>query len=106
MSDKIVPITGCYVDGHWGQYAIARVIIVAKDFDYDNNEAVSLAAKHLDSMGPSTSPDLTSDEMEMLVEFCDDAEMWLNQNVCRDGYSWNWNDGEFFYQNNEWWNEE
>lgn len=105
MTDKTKitpPSTGCYVDGHWGQYATAGVVIIAEDYGYDDAEAISLAEKHLKAMGPNDNPDLTDDEMESLVWFADKAEQWLNENVSNDGFSWDWHDGEFFYMSTEW----
>lgn len=102
---------GCYIDGHWGQYGIARVIILASEMGWTDNDAeaeqaVELAEKHLASMGPSDSPDLTGDEWEQLMYDADKAEEWLNDNKAMDGYSFGWEDGEFFYMHSSWWNDE
>ena len=100
---KITPDVGCYVDGHWGQYGIARVIIIAKDYGWDDDDAIKIAEKHLASMGPSTNPSLDDDEWELLSDATQAAEDWLNDNVSDNNHSWGWNDGEFFYQSTEWW---
>jgi hypothetical protein len=92
------PSTGCYVDGHWGQYGIARVIVIADDYGYPYKKDVRLAEKHLASMGPSSEDGLNDVMMDRLVEASDDAEAWLNENVCADGYCWLWCDGEFYYE--------
>lgn len=89
------PDPGCYVDGHWGQYGIARAVQVAQEFGWEDEEARDLAARHLAAMGPSTEPGLDEDEWERLVGAADDAEAWLNDNVKLEGYAWEWNDGEF-----------
>ncbi len=89
--------TGCYIDGHWGQYGTARIIEIAHDFGWVDVEASELAAKHLASMGPSTSPDLTDDEHDRLIDAADDAEAWLNDNAADDEHYWGWHDGELFY---------
>lgn len=97
-----MPLPGCYVDGHWGQYAIARAVQIAGEFGWKDEQASDLATRHLASMGPSTEPGLTDDEYAMLVDAADDAEAWLNDNVTVSGYSWQWNDGEFgLYANEE-----
>lgn len=98
--------TGCYVDGHWGQYGAARVIIVAHELGYDDATAVALATKKLDAMMPSRHVELTLDEEDMLIDCCDDAERYLNENVAAQGYSFGWNDGEFFYWATEQWTED
>lgn len=89
------PEPGCYVDSHWGQYAIARAIEVAVSFGWEDEEAQSLADRHLQAFGPEGGPPLVGDEFERLVDAADDAESWLNENHLRDGYSWGWYDGDF-----------
>lgn len=98
--DDVAPTheTGCYIDGHWGQYGTARIIEIAADFGWVDEEASTLAAKHLASMGPSTSPDLTDDEYDRLIDAADDAEAWLNDNAADDEHYWGWDDGELFYR--------
>lgn len=87
---------GCWIDGHWGQYGIARVIDIAVSHGWDDAEADDLATRHLASIGPSSAPDLTNDEFERLVAAADDAEIWLNEHVAPDGFYFEWSDGEFF----------
>lgn len=92
------PEPGCYVEGHWGQYGIARVVQIAcAEYEWPNPDAADLADRHLASMGPSTEPDLSADEFDLLVSAADDAEAWLNKHVSAEGYAWGWDDGEFFY---------
>jgi hypothetical protein len=95
---------GCYIDGHWGQYGIARVVQIADEMGRDADDAgwgdltdVALAERHLASMGPSDSEGLTPDEFELLVDAADRAEAWLNERHASDGNHWYWSDGEFFY---------
>lgn len=90
-----LPEPGCYVDSHWGQYATARAVQVALEQGWDDSEARDLAARHLAAMGPSTEPGLNEDEFERLVQACDDAEAWLNDQPRPDGHYWGWNDGDF-----------
>lgn len=94
---------GCLVDGHWGQYGIARMIEIATDFGYLNAEDVGLARRKLAAMMPSNAPALSDDDEQKLIDAADDVERWLNDNVAQDGHSFGWNDGEFFYMAEEWW---
>lgn len=89
--------TGCYIDGHWGQYATARLVKLACEFGWEDAEAARLADKHLSAYGPSSSPDLTDDEYDELVGAADDAEAWLNEHAADNDHGWLWEDGEFFY---------
>ena len=98
---------GCYVDGHWGQYAVAHMINRAEEFGYgtaehfgatladpsarqqleDQQALIHLADRHLASMGPSDAPGLSDDEHEVLMQASDDVENWLNKHVAPEGYS-------------------
>ena len=95
---------GCWVEGHWGQYALARAILKAHDWGFDQvGDLVNLAERHLDSMGPSDSPGITDDEHEYMSDSADEVEGWLNDNIAPEGYSFGWHDGEFFlWPNSEW----
>lgn len=93
---------GCYVDGSWGQYAVAHMVSRAEEFGYDQPEVIALADKHIASMGQSNSEPLTDDEHEILIEASDEVEQWLNDNVAPEGYSFGWHDGEFFLGSTEW----
>lgn len=42
---------GCYVDGHWGQYAAAHMVSRAQEFGYDDAEVISLADRKLAKHG-------------------------------------------------------
>ena len=108
---------GCFIDGHWGQYGIARMIEIAADMGWTDKAAepglgqqkdgIKLAMRKLASMSPSDSDseDLTDSEEEELIWAADDAEAWLNEQT-PEGYSWGWQDGEFFLSSAEWWEEE
>ena len=97
---------GCWVDGHWGQYASANVIEMAAAHGWDDAEALGLAQKHLASMGPSTSEELSDEEFSTMMAAIDEAEEWLNENVAPEGFSFGWFDGEFFLMSEEWWSED
>lgn len=98
--------TGCHVDGHWGQYGAARVIMIAHDLGWDDAEAHAIAATHLRSMGPSTSRSLTDTEADILPDCADDAEAWLNEHAAAPGHAWGWHDGEFFYMPDTFWEDQ
>lgn len=105
--------TGCYIDGHWGQYGIARLVDIARGYGYgDDNlpgtaEVIAIASKKLEAMTyPSRDITLTDDEEERLSDASDEVEDWLNHNVAPDGYSFGWHDGEFFFASAQWWEEE
>src|SRR6266704_4844287 len=97
---------GCYVDGHWGQYAVAHMINRAEEFGYNNAEVIALADRHIASMGPSDAPGLTVDEYWALNDASDEVEQWLNENIAPEGYSFGWHEGEFFLWNTEQWEQE
>lgn len=90
---------GCYVDGHYGQYATARMVQVAEGFGYANPEAIRLADSKLAAMMPAERYHigLTPDDEDALVDYADAAEAWLNEHVASDGYVFEWVDGEFYY---------
>ncbi len=96
------PEPGCYVDSHWGQYAVARMVQVAAELGWEDEQASDLARRHLAAMGPSSEPGLVGDEFEELMGACDDAEDWLNHHATVAGHSWGWYEGDFgLYPNEE-----
>ena len=98
-----IPQPGCYVDGHWGQYAVAHMVNRAEEFGYDNAEVIDLADRHIAAIGPSDAPGLTFDEFEALSEASDEVETWLNEHVAPEGYSFGWYEGEFYlWADTEW----
>lgn len=96
---------GCYVDGHWGQYATAHMIERATEFGFTDAEAEDLAARKLVEMFPTNGPTLSDNEHEYLTDAADDAEAWLNEHVAPEGYSFGWYEGEFHLQSEAWWEE-
>lgn len=116
------PTSGCYVDGHWGQYGASRVLRIADDLlgtDYIKQadkvreceqcgaqEMVS-DREHLSSVGCMGDRSRThswvkpegmmTDEYpsgEFVSDLADEAEAELN--AATDGGCWGWEDGEFF----------
>jgi hypothetical protein len=94
---------GCYVDGHWGRYAVAHMVNRAEEYGYADAEVTGLADRHMASMGPSGTDGLTDDEHEALSDASDSVEAWLNDNVAPDGYAFGWLDGEFYLWSDEQW---
>lgn len=96
---------GCYVDGHWGHYGTAHLVRRAEEYGYSDTEVIALADKHLASMGPSLSEDLTTDEYWTLADAGDEVIEWLNENVTPEGYEFGWYEGEVFLWSDEQWQE-
>lgn len=94
---------GCYVDSHWGQYAVAHMVARATEWGWHDAELEDIADRHLASISPSDAPGITDDEHEALSDASDSVEQWLNDHVAPEGYSFGWHDGEFFLQSDAWW---
>jgi hypothetical protein len=92
---------GCWIDGHWGQYGIARMVEIASENGYEDDELVSIARRHLNAMAPSDLPEITDDEHEILSDACDEVEAWLNEHVAPADHYFEWSDGEFFLRAEE-----
>lgn len=92
---------GCWIDGHWGQYAIARMASIAGAFGFEDASPrlMDIVARKLASMGPNGGPDITPDEEEYLFDSADEVEEWLNDNIAPEGYVFAWYEGEFFLTN-------
>lgn len=103
QKDGTVIETGCYVDGHWGHYAGAHMIMRATEFGYSDEQAIELAQRRLNEMFPHDGPGLDDDEYEVFSDCIDDAEAWLNDHAAPEGYSFGWFDGEFYLWSNEDW---
>jgi hypothetical protein len=84
--------TGCWVDGHWGIYSYGHIIGIAEGFGYKPSE---------DYLAGNREP-ATEEE----IEESEDAIAWLNVNACADDCLWGWEDGEFYYQHLDWWEEQ
>ena len=103
---------GCWVDGHWGQYAVAHMVNRAEELGYGSqnlpgmSQVIDIADRHIASIGPSDAPGITDDEHEALIEASDEVEDWLNHNVTPKGYSFGWHDGEFFLWSTGTWEED
>jgi hypothetical protein len=98
---------GCWIDGHWGQYGIARMVEIAAAHGFADTGIINLASRHLGTMGPAANPglELSDDEHESLSWAADAVEQWLNDSVAPEGYSFGWYDGEFFLWSTHTWHE-
>lgn len=106
---------GCWVEGHWGQYGVARMIEIAAEHGYRDPatempfaqpDIVEIAARKLAAMSSAAAEDITDAEEEMLLWTVGDVEGWLNANVAPEGYAFGWSDGEFFLSSTANWEEE
>jgi hypothetical protein len=108
------------IDGHWGQYATARLVEIAAGYGYpgeaDQADAKAIlhemaypgsgdAAVQLIVSGLPAEPAPHDDPWEHIIDAADSAEAWLNDNIAAEGHAFGWHDGEFFYMPNEWWDE-
>lgn len=101
------PIVGCLIDGWYGQYATARVVMIAAECGWNDSEpydgrGVDIARRHLATMGHGDAEPITDGECAMLPDIADDAEEWLNEHVAAPDHMFGWFDGEFFYNTTEW----
>ena len=100
MLDPTTLNPGCVVDGHWGNYALSRMLTIADDILGTTfyAEAVTQWRETEDPYDGSTPlPDATWDgfTFEFLGEIADEAESALNDQTPAP-YVWHWHDGEFF----------
>lgn len=105
---RLIPTdAGCYVDGHWGQYAVAHMVQRAEEMGYDNPEVTSLADRHMDECahGSIARKPLDDDEHEALIDASDEVEEWLNEHIAPEGYHFGWHEGEFFLWSQSQWEE-
>lgn len=90
--------TGCWIDDRWGHYSSARLIQIAADLGWDDEDAIYLASVYFDH-----NNEMTADESQQVYDAATDAEDWLNENIAKPGFMMSWKDGEFFYMNDSWW---
>ena len=101
--------TGCYVEGHWGQYGPDHLADQAEGFGWkpetclDDPRQIRLIIDHIETCGyPRDHTDMRSEAVGIIsslweahTEAADDIETWLNDHTS-DGHIWHWTDGEFF----------
>lgn len=103
---------GCIIDGHWGQYGVARMVEIASEHGYGQSEnkgreydIFCLSDRKLAELRSSSYPyPLTDEEEEKLSDAADSVELWMNENIAPEGYQFGWEDGEFFFCQDTWWN--
>lgn len=79
---------GCWIGGHWGQYAAPRLCEIAQAHGWEI-DAESKA--YIDNYSNGSAED-----SEIVYELADKAEEWMNRHVAPKGYSFGWQDGEFY----------
>lgn len=88
--------TGCYVDGHWGNYGLSRMLTVTDGIlgthFYDDAAKEWALTQDGDAVDENAWDGFT---FEFLHEIADDAEEALND-ATPNGFGWGWHDGEFF----------
>lgn len=119
---------GCWIDGHWGQYAPDRLIRIALNEGWraqgpEDELLADIACTRLDEIGSRADTtaalcnqwiarfgrfehaiDAEGEVLSFIPELSDECEQWLNDQ-CPEGYNFGWHDGEFFLQSTEWWEE-
>lgn len=81
---------GCYFDSHRGHYIVPAIIQLALDNGRPTNGTVrDLLARYDAESHQDDYPN------EYVIEESDAAIQWLNEHLGRDGYWWEWNDGDF-----------
>jgi hypothetical protein len=94
MLDLTPADTGCYIDGHWGQYGASRLLRIADDIlGADFYEQALRSAP--EECQPHNSCVDEIGGCEEVSWVADDAEAALND-ATPDGLVWHWHDGEFF----------
>jgi len=112
MTEKNLQLaTGCWIEGSWGQFASTRLIEIAQEYGYeisdDDEKAVNAYKAYDDEFdGECGEKHNASEWILMQGGLLDDAEEWLNKNVAREGFAFGWSDGELFYMNTEWFDQD
>lgn len=82
------PVAGCWIDGTWGWRGTPRVIEIAEA--YGMTVEPSIKEQGIYNIVED------ADGYDQIVDLSDDAEAWLNEHVAPEGFSFGWDDGEFF----------
>lgn len=92
------PITeqdaGCWIDGHWGHYASAKLILIASAYGWQD-PTVPLAEQYMNA-------EITDEEYDELFYGSDAALDYLDT-LAPPHYSFGWYDGELFLWCDEDW---
>lgn len=83
--------TGCYVDGHWGQYGPDQAIEVAESFGHEREPTDDpRIIRHFADMGDCW------EHLADVYHWADDGTIeWLNA-VTDPDHTWIWHEGELF----------
>ncbi len=90
--------TGCYVEGHWGQYGPDHLYEQALTFGYSSEGYVGgnpIVWREIAEDGVNPLGISVEDAWDLLEQSADDIEQWLNSHT-EDGFVWHWDGGEFF----------
>jgi hypothetical protein len=105
--------TGCWIAGHHGQYGPDRLADIAEGFGWTPDDCladprqVRLIVDTIDAWGYTRTADgcpicndrrvvgIVGSLWETHAESVDIITHWLNDHT-EDGYSWGWEDGEFY----------
>jgi hypothetical protein len=84
---------GCYFDSHRGHYIFPEIIRLAENEGRElNAEMMGILDRYEDDSHEADYP------MESVIDESESAIQWLNDHRGREGYVWEWNDGDFgFY---------
>jgi len=85
--------SGCYIDGQWGQYGPPRLIQWAVSEGFPAPPGLAAAAAAWLSEG---SWDLSTDQVDQVLDAQDSALDWLTENLAPPHYSFGWYEGEVF----------
>ncbi len=106
---KYEPATGCWIDGHWGHYGIARLVDIAQDNGFEisdlDESAVWAYRNNIENFYDEQTGEFHN-AFEWTLAVSEDAEEWLNEHIARPGFYFGWHDGEFFYMATGWWSED
>lgn len=94
---------GCYIESSWGIYGQAKMVLIAAELGYTGKEINAAKKLMLEHDMPGVDARLRDSEWDLLSE--SNAEQWLNDTIVPEGYSFGWNDGEFFLWSTSDWEE-
>ena len=98
MAAQVPPAeVGCIVNGHAGVYGFGMIFDYAVEHGWEPTDEQKTDRTNAYGWGSGLSDNKISEAFERLVEDCDRAEAWLNENVAAPGCRYEWFDGEWFY---------
>lgn len=100
--------TGCWIDGNWGHYGVARLISIVQDLGMEISDLDESALVAYNNWDEEFQDEVTGEyhsSYEWLFSLGDEAEDWLNENIAKPGYLFGWFESELFYMPYSWWDE-